>query len=589
MPGIAGIISARAPHECAARVAAMLGAMTHDAGWVRATIASPELGVYAGSVDRPACEGLLRERAANGLAMCGHWDAPPRALDVERVNGLFCALQIDHRAQCAALFNDRYGQERLYVHEAPGEIHFASEAKALLAVLPSLRAFDETGVADYLTYGSVLEGRTLFRGIELLPGGSRWTVTACARVGKSRYFEPAQWEALPPLQDGRFVAELDATFERVLPSYLNSPRDVGISLTGGLDTRMIMSCLPRGATPGIAYTYADRRGDTLDVRIAAQVARECGVPHHTLRLDDGFLRDFAAHADATVYLSDGCASVLHTHEHFLSQRAAQCAPIRLTGNYGSEVLRAMSTFKALPLEGGVVAREFDPMLRDARQEQLARRVHPVTHAAFREIPWHLYGALAAAKPHLVFRTPYMDDAIVKLAYQASPAMRSSALPSLALIANHNASLSALPTDRGVLGSDGALRSRLRRAGAAVSFKLDYWHMEGMPRRLAAFNGAVDALSRTNWLDKHKFLPYRRWLREELASLLRQRIDDAAARALPFWHAPAVRALAQDHVQGRHNRLREINAVLTLEAVDRMLIRGRYPRVEAAGATLSRCA
>lgn len=587
MPGIAGIISARAPHECDARVAAMLDAMTHDPGWVRATIASPELGVYGGAIDRSAGESTMREQAAGGLVMCGQWDAPRRSHDIERINGLFCALQIDHHTQRATLFNDRYALERLYVHEAAGEIHFASEAKALLAVLPSLRAFDERGVADYLTYGSVLEGRTLFRGISLLPGGSLWTISARARVSKARYFEPAQWEALPVLDDKRFVAELDATFERVLPHYLRSPRDVGISLTGGLDTRMIMASLSSGAVPAIAYTYAEHGSDTLDVRIAEQVARECSVPHRTLRLDGDFLREFATHADDTVYLSDGCASVLHTHEHVLSRRAAQYAPIRLTGNYGSEVLRAMSTFKPLPLADGLLARDLDPMLSAARHDQQLSAVHPVTHAAFREIPWHLYGALAASKPHLVFRTPYMDDAIVKLAYQASPAMRASPLPSLALIARHNAALSALPTDRGVLGSDGALRSQLRRAGAAVSFKLDYWHMEGMPGKLSVFNGAVDALSRTGWLAKHKFLPYRRWLRKDLAAVLRQRIDDAAAHALPFWHAPAVSALAQDHVQGRHNRLREINAVLTLDAVDRLLIRGRYPRAEAVSPTLSR--
>ena len=314
MPGIAGIISARAPHECDARVATMLDAMAHDPGWVRATIASPELGVYAGGLDRPVSESMLRERAASGLVVCGQWDAPRKPHDIERINGLFCALQIDQLAQRATLFNDRYALERLYVHEAAGEIHFASEAKALLAVLPSLRAFDERGVADYLTYGSVLEGRTLFRGVSLLPGGSQWTISARGRVHKTRYFEPAQWEALPVLDDKRFAAELDATFERVLPYYLRAPNEVGISLTGGLDTRMIMACLSGGAAPAIAYTYAEQGVDTLDVRIAEQVARECGVPHRTLRLDGDFLSKFATHADDTVYLSDGCASVLHTHE-----------------------------------------------------------------------------------------------------------------------------------------------------------------------------------------------------------------------------------------------------------------------------------
>jgi hypothetical protein len=35
----------------------------------------------------------------------------------------------------------------------------------------------------------------------------------------------------------------------------------------------------------------------------------------------------------------------------------------------------------------------------------------------------------------------------------------------------------------------------------------------------------------------------------------------------------VAAMASDHISGRRNYVREINAVLTLEAIDRLLLRG----------------
>ena len=73
------------------------------------------------------------------------------------------------------LFNDRYGVERVYVHETEHATYFASEAKALLRVLPALRSFDDEGVAQFLTFGCPLDGRTLFRGIRTLEGGSVWT------------------------------------------------------------------------------------------------------------------------------------------------------------------------------------------------------------------------------------------------------------------------------------------------------------------------------------------------------------------------------------------------------------------------------
>ena len=87
----------------------------------------------------------------------------------EKLNGLFSGLLIDKRQGKAFLFNDRYGVERIYWHETKDATYFASEAKALLRVLPELRAFDREGVAQFLTFGCTLGQRTLFRGVQLLP------------------------------------------------------------------------------------------------------------------------------------------------------------------------------------------------------------------------------------------------------------------------------------------------------------------------------------------------------------------------------------------------------------------------------------
>ena len=87
----------------------------------------------------------------------------------EKLNGLFSGLLIDKRQAKAFLFNDRYGLERLYWHETEDTVFFASEAKALLRVLPELRAFDREGVAQFLAFGCTLGQRTLFQGVQLLP------------------------------------------------------------------------------------------------------------------------------------------------------------------------------------------------------------------------------------------------------------------------------------------------------------------------------------------------------------------------------------------------------------------------------------
>jgi asparagine synthase (glutamine-hydrolysing) len=83
----------------------------------------------------------------------------------EELNGLFSGLLIDRRQRKALLFNDRYGVERVYWHKTQDSLYFASEAKALLRVLPELRRFDEEGIGQFLAFGCTFNPRTLFRGI----------------------------------------------------------------------------------------------------------------------------------------------------------------------------------------------------------------------------------------------------------------------------------------------------------------------------------------------------------------------------------------------------------------------------------------
>lgn len=592
MPGIAGIVGQGHLDRLQALVGTMLASMRHERDWLCRTHFAPRLGVHAGWVGRSdsfAAEQSIVE-GADGLALlfCGECATPERAgtsllrsyetsgkAFVAGLNGLFSGLLIDSRRGEALLFNDRYGSERLYVARHDGLTFFASEAKALLAVIPALRSLDDRGVADWLAYGSTLEGRTLFRGVSQLPGASLWIIgDGGSRIAQTRYFDPRQWEEQPPLTSAEFSAAFAETFERVLPSYLRDASRVGISITGGLDTRMIMACLPTQRLPSVAYTFAGATGETRDCRIGARVAGLRGLGHRTLRIGDAFLREYARHVDRTVFVTDGCAGALAAHELPFAGLARRLAPVRLTGNFGSEVLRSMSTLKPIGLDGALLDADWRAAL-PAPQEVAAR--HPVTQAAFREIPWHLFGTLAAARSQLTFRTPYLDNEVVALAYRAPDSARRSPATALALIGSRQPPLADVPTDRGLTVNGNRVASLARRAFAEITFKLDYLDKEGLPDSLSRFDAAFRPLSACGLLGQHKFLPYRRWYRRELAPHLRDVLGDA--RRLPYWNGHALSSLLDEHVRGRRNRLHELNAVVTLEAVDRLLIRDLAGAVE----------
>ena len=79
-----------------------------------------------------------------------------------------------------------------------------------------------------------------------------------------------------------------------------------MSLTGGLDTRMIMAWQksPPGALP--CYTFGGIFRDCHDVLVARQVACMCGQPHEVIPVGETFLARFSHYANRAVYLSDAC-------------------------------------------------------------------------------------------------------------------------------------------------------------------------------------------------------------------------------------------------------------------------------------------
>jgi len=604
MPGFAGILSLH-PAEKARRLAdRMLQSMRHEPFYRSGFLSVPELEVHAGWA---ALEGTLaagqpfvNEDRSVTLLMAGECfpeegelerlrERNPAAADapggwllaryeaqgirfVESLNGLFSGLLIDRRHRRVLLFNDRYGAERLHVHERNGEIYFASEAKAILAVAPETRAFDDQGVAEFLAFGCTLAERSLFRGIRVLPGASRWTIED-GQPRKETYFSPEVWESQEPSSPDDFAAALQNLMNRVVPPQATAAPRIGISLTAGLDTRMIMASLPASADRHVCFTYSGEDVDPLDARISTRIAESCGLQHHVLRIGPDFFRDFASLAERTVYLTDGCFGPTGAHEIYMSRLAREIAPVRLTGNYGGEILRGVSTFKPQSPAGGLIAAEFLPAVRQAMDHPAIKGAHPVTFAAFRETPWCLFGNLQAGRSQIGFRTPYLDNDFVKLAYRRPASPREGTEACVKVVQRGRPGLAAIPTDMGWLGRGGWFAPRLRRLASKFAFKLDYLASAGLPSRLVAFEPAFQAaMKRMGLLGLHKHLRYAMWFRDRFARIASERLADPRIRKSPFWNARFVERLAEDHALGRRNRVNEINTVLTLQMVEDQLLR-----------------
>jgi asparagine synthase (glutamine-hydrolysing) len=583
----------------------MIGSMLHEGFYTRGAYCDERLGLALGWVSHTQsfsdCLPVWNETKDIGLIFSGEDFPEKQDLDdlrakghqfaaddasslvhlyeekgsrfLEELNGWFSGVLIDLREGKSILFNDRYGLERLYVHEAPDAFYFASEAKALLKAVPRLRALDMQSLAEFCSCGCALQNRTLFTGISLLPGASKWTFFRSQQAKKEIYFRRETWESQSLIEKGQFNERLKQTFSRILPKYFRGSRRIGMSLTGGLDGRMIMAWARRPAGSLPCYTFGGIYRDCADVRIARRVAEACHQPHQVIPVDRLFFPRFRECAERAVYISDGAMDVTASVELYVNELARSIAPVRMTGNYGSEILRGNIAFKPQSVSKGFYNPEFECLIRGtAKTFAQEREGHPLSFIAFKQIAWHHRSRLSVEQSQLTMRSPYLDNELVALMYQAPRELVMSKGPSLRVIADANSGLSRIPTDHGLVYPPVPLATPAWFLFQKLTFKLDYAFDYGMPQWFAPLDQKLAPLHLERlFLGRHKFFHFRVWYRDELCQDLKDILLDGRTRSRPYLQGAKLEDLVKRHVGGDRNYTSDIHRILSTELIQRKLI------------------
>jgi asparagine synthase (glutamine-hydrolysing) len=586
MPGIVGLVTRMPRARAEAELLRMLAAIRHDPSYAVGMWTDESAGVYVGWAEREGSLAgtmpLTDAREDVVLALSGDLVPKPGIEQLlERasvdlwfplsLNGWFHGVKIDRRTGKTTLFNDRYGMQRLYYHEADDTFYFAAEAKAILAARPELRRLDARGLGELIACGCVLENRTLFDRIHVLPCASAWVIGGGAVEARTQYFDPREWEEQSILDPEAYYEELRGAFSRALPHYLDAREPIAMSLTGGLDTRMVMAWQRHqpGSLP--CYTFGGVFRDCADVRVARQVARVCRQPHEVITVGDAFLSRFHAYAERTVHLTDGCADVSRAADLYVNEQARAIAPLRMTGNYGGEVLRRVRAFKPMdPLPGLFDEALIAPIRQAHATYHAVIDAHPLSFAVFRQAPWHHHGLLALERTQLGLRSPFLDNEFVRTVFRAPASTLTSNGICRRLIADGNPALAAIATDRGPM--HGRLWNAARRHASQVTYRAEYAYDYGMPQWVAPIDRLLAGLKPERlFLGRHKFYHFRLWYRDALSRDVRDMLLDPRSLARPYVTRACVEHIVNGHLSGRANHTLEIHKLLTLELVHRLFV------------------
>ena len=600
MPGLVGLVSCRPKEWCEEKLKLMIKTTRHEAFYNDGVYLDDDMFTHIGWTchDRSFtdCMPIFNESRNIILCLAGEvFSDLDQILDLQRkgheftegdasylvhlyeelgdkffeeLNGCFSGFLIDRRKGKSFLFNDRFGMHRIFIHHEKDSFFFSSEAKALLAVLPETREFDPKGLCELLTCGCTLGEHSLFKGIEILPGGSLLEFQNGNLIKISKYFDLTTWEEQDILPEAEFSLRLTEALRSATRRCGLSQLPIGISLTGGFDSRMVMACLDPDPGTIPCYTFGSMYRDNYDVKVSRQVAIACGQSHQTLVVGDEFLNKFPHYMEKAVYLSDGYLGMSGAAELYVNSLARDIAPVRLTGNWGSELLRRVRAFKFTEPRSGFLHPDLQPYIHEARESFMKLSLmNRLSFVAFQQAPHQSYGRISIERSQIIPRTPFLDNDVIRHRYKAADHYDGFALSEL-IIGRYRPDLLAIPTDRGFLGCDGRLFKIFRHTYRDALFKAEYVVGHGAPNWLVRQSHLLRFLQvEKNLLGRHKFNHFRQWLRDDLAEYVQDTLLAYRSFGIQTYFDPKrVEQTVNDHLNGKRNCTNEIDMMLTVALI-----------------------
>jgi len=596
MPGITGFIRSNAPLEAERELQLMVNMMRHETFYVENSYVNRALGLYVAWMAHPESAGsrmpLISADKRYVLILVGeHFTADHRFEKTDlledskawgeqffrlfqkseeealgSLNGWFAGIVVDLALKKITLWNDRYGMGRIYWHQGEGEFIFGSEAKSLLLIRPKLRDVNLQSLAEFLKFSCVLDNKSLFRGISLLPGGSSWVFEGRTTPKKGKYFSFSKWEEQATLSHDAFYEHFDHTISRIVPAYTSGPNAVAISLTAGLDTRLLLAALLKEKVDFPSYTFGGLWGEIFDIRTARTLAEMCRTSHEVIKINEQFLRDFGSYAERSVFISDGSHDALGAHDVYFNELARKIAPVRLTGKFGSEVVRTRRLIPSGDFPKEAAQPELQRALIDARLP-ITQGKHPLTPVVSNEIAWFEFGRVCVEQAATILRTPYMDNELVRLMYQGGPEIRASRDLQASYVKSKSKALASVPTNMGKVWPGHEGLSSAAFFPYRVLFKIEYVYLYSMPHWLTRLDRSMASLKLEQLIvGRQKYEAYRIWMKTYFADYIRGVLLNPSAKVAEFFHRAWITKIVTRHLAGTHNYLHEVNKMLTLELI-----------------------
>ncbi|MBN1535584.1 MAG: hypothetical protein JW908_02545 [Anaerolineales bacterium] len=251
--------------------------------------------------------------------------------------GLYCGVLLDRSTQKLSIFCDPHAAGLLYWYLDENQILISDNLDWVVKHCSRKLHIDGMAWAELLSIHSVLGSRTYFEEIKCV---ELQQVVMFDLNTFSVHCDDKRWylHSKTPVSDkNKVYADIAGLFHEGITKYAKQFSKINLALSGGLDSRMMLSSFVKNSTEVSTYTTDTDVGFGNDRLFAALSAREYGTRNQYLELD----QDWYENTVDQYYEQTSFESWYHVWFHgFLNNIPNLKTRILFTGNDGDGLLRA---------------------------------------------------------------------------------------------------------------------------------------------------------------------------------------------------------------------------------------------------------
>lgn len=259
---------------------------------------------------------------------------------VKLLRGMFAFALFDTAKNTLFLTRDSSGIKPLFVSRLGGTLSFASEMRALMKALPEKPKLNFAALSHYVRLHYVPGPETLCEGIESLPAG---TILSYTNGREQRQAFKTAIEPIAYASKTDFSQHFPDLMDMVVKDHLVSDKPVGIFLSGGMDSSIVLHHMCRHAQKPVktftvrfeAKEEEDAARFNRDADTAKKTALHYGTDHREITLTAALCRD--VYRDTAKALDQPNADSVAMAQFVLAREAKKHVDVVLTGSGGDEL------------------------------------------------------------------------------------------------------------------------------------------------------------------------------------------------------------------------------------------------------------